>query len=252
MFRRSPSGAFPVRVAGFSVVLLGLAAAPAAAAAQEDSSRLVGRVSAAASGKPLAGVMVALRGTGLFQVTDSTGEFAIGGVPPGDYTLHISYRNRRSEEYEIGLLAGRTLEVVVLLDAQAVDLAPIVVEARAPHAALTLVGFYARRDKGFGMFVTREDIERRNPDALTSLLAGTGIRVVCRRGVCVPTVLAGARRCPLAVFLDGLWVKDFDLSWIPPRDVLGVEIYRHGPEVPVEFTRYAADCGAVIVWTRRR
>jgi len=33
--------------------------------------------------------------------------------------------------------------------------------------------------------------------------------------------------------------------------VQAIEVYRQS-ETPVEFARFAMDCGAVVVWTRRR
>ena len=39
------------------------------------------------SQKPLAGIQVAVKGTGLFDTTDHLGRFRLGGLLPGDYIL---------------------------------------------------------------------------------------------------------------------------------------------------------------------
>lgn len=38
-------------------------------------------------GAPLAGIAVAIKGTGLFDTTDEQGRFTLGSMPPGEYTL---------------------------------------------------------------------------------------------------------------------------------------------------------------------
>jgi hypothetical protein len=230
-----------------------LAVTAAAAAARQDTlARLTGTVSASTSGRPLAGVMVAVAGTGAFQVTDSTGAFALASLPPGRRTLRLSYGDRVSDDYDVVLQRGRTVDLAILLDVGggAIDLAPIVVEATSAAYGLTLAGFYARRTKGFGHFVTGADIERRHPDRLSAMLVGTGIVMRCVRSVCYPTRVASGRRCAVSVFMDGMKVEQYDIDAIPPDDVLGVEVYRQGADTPVEFSRWSAACGAVLIWTK--
>ncbi len=41
----------------------------------------------AADGAPLAGIEVAVKGTGLFDTTDHQGRFTLGSLPSGQYTL---------------------------------------------------------------------------------------------------------------------------------------------------------------------
>jgi hypothetical protein len=226
-------------------------AALALAAAQQDTlARLTGTVSSSNSGRPLPGVMVAVVGASAFQVTDSTGTFTVARLAPGRRTLRLSYGGRVSEDYDVVLQPGRTADLAILLDVSGVDLAPIVVEATSTAYTLSLAGFYARRRKGFGHFVTREDIERRGPHRLSALLAGTGIVMRCVRSVCYPTRTASGRRCTVSVFVDGMKVEQYDIDAIPPEDVLGIEVYRQGADTPVEFSRWSAACGAVVIWTK--
>lgn len=239
----------PLRIALSLAAVLALGA-PSAAAQQDTLAGLTGIVTASNNGRPLAGVMVSVRGTGAFYVTDSTGAFAIVRLPPGRHTLRLAFKTLVSEDYQVVLRQGRTLELSILLDVGGVDLAPIVVEASSGEWVLSLAGFYARRDKGFGRFVTRDDIERRGPATLGAMLAGTGIVMRCVRTHCVPTRYASGRRCAVAVFLDGLRVESYNIDMIPPQDVLGIEVYRQGADTPAEFSRWSADCGAVVIWTK--
>lgn len=238
-----------MRIAVPLALLLAIGAAPGAAQ-QDTLARLTGTVSSATNGRPLPNVMLAVKGTGAFQVTDSTGRFNIVRLPAGRHTLRVAYEDRASEDYQIVLQRGRALEISILLDVAGVELAPIVVEATSSEWALSLAGFYSRRDRGFGRFVTRDDIARRHPANLSTMLAGTGVVMRCVRTHCVPMRYASGRRCPVSVFLDGVRVENYNIDMIPPEDVLGIEVYRQGADTPAEFSRYSADCGAVVIWTK--
>lgn len=237
-----------VRFAGLGL-LFSLTAASGVAGQQDTLATLTGLVRSAGSGQPLADVLVSVRGaaTGAFQVTDSAGRFRIARLPPGRYTLRLAYAGQTAEDYQVAVAPGRTLDLSILLDAKAVDLSPIVVEAAATDYALNLAGFYARKGHGFGRFVTRDDIDRRRPTNLSAMLSGTGITMRCQRTQCV-AVRAG-RRCTVAVFLDGVWVENYDIDLIPPEDVLGLEVYRQASDTPTEFSR-SSGCGAIVIWTK--
>ncbi|HWQ54324.1 MAG TPA: TonB-dependent receptor [Bryobacteraceae bacterium] len=56
----------------------------------QSSGRVSGVVVDARGGEPLARVQVQLTGTAFSAVTGATGGFAIEGIPPGEYTLHVS------------------------------------------------------------------------------------------------------------------------------------------------------------------
>jgi hypothetical protein len=223
----------------------------AATTVQQDTlGRVSGTVGGSRNGQPLADVMVTVKGTRGFHVTDSTGSFSIDRVPPGRYTLRLAWHDRVSEDYQIALRPGQHLELSILLDVGGVELAPIVVEASSTEWVLSLAGFYSRRHKGFGRFVTGDEIERRKPANLSALLTANGIAMRCVRSACYPTRYASGRRCNVPVFLDGLRVETYDIDNIPPTDVLGIEVYRQGADTPAEFSRFSADCGAVLIWTK--
>ena len=233
-----------------ALALVVAAALTAAATHQDSLARLTGTVSGSKNGRPLADVMVSVKGTGGVHRTDSTGAFAIERIPPGRHTLRLAWHDRVSEDYQVALRAGQVLELAILLDVGSVELAPIVVEATSTDAVLSLAGFYQRRGKGFGRFVTGEDIEKRKPANLSAMLTASGITMRCVRTACYPARYASGRRCAVPVFLDGLRVEAYDIDNIPPTDVLGIEVYRQGADTPAEFSRWSADCGAVIIWTK--
>jgi len=232
-----------------SLVLIGWA--PLVAYAQIDSARLAGSVRSSINGLPVAGVMIALRGTQIFDVTDSVGSFALTGLPSGRQMIRILYQDSVSYEHQIRLTAGKTLTLSVLLDVDAIELAPIVVEAKTVRAERSLAGFYDRRKWGFGRFYTQQDLVRRRGLPLRSLLGESGVSMSCRRGYCIPLTWSDGRTCVMSLYLDGVGLPADQLDMIHIDDLAGVEVYKRGFDVPVEFqSRLGGGCGASLMWRR--
>lgn len=202
------------------------------------------------------------------QVTDETGGFS------------AKIRRRTAARLEVGKLGYESvvtpllhfgedelLVVEVMLDVDAVPLAPleVVATAESSERAPLFEGFDHRRDRGFGSFFTRPEIEDIQPQRVTDLLqripgvqlvgAGAGHRRTITmhrsRGI------AAGRGCPVQIFLDGVLmtrVPSVDVAiddLVAPGDLEGVEIYRGLATVPAEFLNPNARCGVVALWTRR-
>jgi len=194
--------------------------------------------------------MIAVPKVRTFDVSDSTGSFTLVGLPGGRQTVRILYGDSLSYEQEINLKRGKTVSLSVLLDIAAVELSPIVVEARSLRAYRSLAGFYDRKRWGFGRFYTLSDLDDRRGLSLQTLLRESGVQVQCGLGYCVP--LSGVvRRCVMSLYLDGMRLPADELDRIWVDELAGVEVYKHGVEVPAEFqTTFGGDCGAVLMWSR--
>ena len=240
-----------MRRAPFSGLLfLGMLVTPAHAQ-RDTTARLVGIVRSSINGLPISGVMVAVRGSRVLDVSDSTGSFALGGLPAGRQLVRILHGDSLVYEHEMDLKQGKTLTLSVLLDVVAAELAPIVVEAQTSRAERSLAGFYDRRKRSVGRFYTRADLVQRAAVSLDGVLSESGVQVVCRRGSCLPIGPAGARHCVMALYLDGLRVPGSYLNQIRVDDLAGVEVYKFGIEVPTEFrSGFRNTCGAVVAWSR--
>lgn len=104
-------------------LLMGLLAiAPGAAIAQE-AVQVTGQVTAAATGQPMPGVSVVVKGTTIGTLTDGNGNYVIR-VPAGQRMLTFSYIGYRSVDAEI---TGSTLNVS--LEIQPIGLEGVVVTA---------------------------------------------------------------------------------------------------------------------------
>jgi hypothetical protein len=113
-------------------------------------------------------------------------------------------------------------------------------------------GFHDRRSAGFGRFVTREDIERREVSDTKELLRGMpGVRLVGERVQMSSS--SSTPRCLVQYFVDAIHITGapFDfLRQFRPRDIEGIEVYRGPAETPPEFSRGGAQCGVIAIWTR--
>lgn len=227
-------------------------------------ARLRGLAISSYNGQPLAGVLVAVPAARRFVITDSTGAFSITGLPDGDQKIRVSYEGRDTEEYPFTLRSGRTTKIAVLLDLNAADLDPLVVEAQHPDGWRDLGGFYARRSwyRGAARFFTREEIERSHPSKISTLLAWERITTRCFDG-CRPTRFSWGRLCAVPISVNGMPLREQDYDRIAIRDVAAVEVYHsvtpYGLNMGMRLVPFSTvwnpnsdgrSCGSVFIWTR--
>jgi hypothetical protein len=154
----------------------------------------------------------------------------------------------------------------VLLEPLAVDLAEVVISGERLVVPAHMRGFYDRRERGVGSFLTREEIERRMaPRLIDILLTIPGVRIK-GSDEHVYLVRAGPRcrntepPIPPVIFVDGrTWASILAddpitelLYSIRPETVMGIEVYDSQAQVPFEFQRRETRCGAIVIWTRLR
>ncbi len=250
---------------GLSALVLLL---PAAAWAQlsDTSARIRGSAISAFNGRPIAGVMISVPEVKKFVVTDSDGQFALAGLPAGKRSIRVSYEGRQTQDYVFTLQGQQTKQIAVVLDVDAEDLNPIVVEARQANIWRDLAGFYERRRTygAFAHFFTREEIAKMRPTRLSGLLTLEGIVTRCYQD-CRPTRYTRGKLCTVPVSVDGVALREMDYDQIAVSDVAGVEVYRGVPPTDLNHSLVptvgssiwmgtglsaAGQCGLVEIWTR--
>ena len=245
------------------------------------------------SDAPLGGgqvVLVGSEGRSHRRVTtDLTGRFSFRDITPGPIRMRASKLGFETAVTPfIQTENGDTVVVEVRLARGAVLLAPVTVVARSrPRPSIQLEGFYDRMEAGFGYFLTRDDIQRRNASYLSDLILTVpgmrlgGTTVGGRRTVTSTRALRGWGSCPVQVFVDGfhmnrrimrraetgtralvdssggpLFNEESDPGFsiddhIVPSSVEGMEVYKGTSDVPAEFWTPDAMCGTVVIWSRR-
>ena len=109
--------------------------------------------------------------------------------------------------------------------------------------------------------VTRRDIERRGPIALSQMLRGmAGLRLADSSGSTVAISTRGMKvngggvvPCVLRVMLDGIVLSASNsIDNVMPNDVYAVEVFYGAARMPPQLAGIRADawCGLVAIWTR--
>jgi len=238
--------------------------------AEAQVVRIEGRVIAEDTELPLGYAEVTLRrpdGRFLSRVeTDTTGTFAFVVARESAIRLSAKRLGYRAATTPVLHFDGRTyFRVEVRLDTDALLLAPLeVVVWSEVDPSPMLDAFRRRRASGLGNFISRAEIERRNPAHTSDLLrtlpgvhlsgSGRGSRPVIDLG------RGAGRDCVTQIFLDGMLmnrriggtVPDVRLDdLVSPASIEGIEVYNGLSTIPPEFLTDDAPCGVVAVWTRR-
>jgi hypothetical protein len=206
-------------------------------------------------GTAIGGAEIALRGSQLLVETDERGEFRLAKVPAGPLTLRVRRIGFRPDTTQLMVLAGEIVSLEMTIHRLAVQLQPVVVLGRR-NLSGRMAGFYARKDRGIGRFITRDEIEKRNPPNLTDMFRMIPGARIDSRGPGRNQVRFRGATCPPLTWLDGtpLFAGEFDLDALSPRSLEGMEIYSGPSSVPTEFlgTRgISSSCGTIVIWSRQ-
>ncbi len=244
-----------------ALCLLALAA-PARAQTQDSTARaqaptagIAGTVVAAQTGEPLLGVQVLIKGTRRWGITNQDGIFRLVGLKPGPVVIEFRHPNRAPVTYNLTLDTDKVTELAVKIDTRTVALPEVVVEGQETRPAAKMQDFFSRKAAGHGgYFITRKDIEERQPRVLSDMMRRVpGLRVDCDFGSCQVTSFNEARRiagdCPIQYFLDGVPFSG-DVDQLTPDQVEGIEIYRGSASIPPQFNTGTSMCGVIAVWSR--
>lgn len=231
-----------------------------------------------ATGAPLPGTTVVLLDTVGAEVrraeTDGDGAFALDAPAAGRWTLwtdRVGYGPLLSSVLMIP--PRRPLVLELRLVPLPVRLAPLTVFVESRRLALDAVGFYDRRQRGIGRFITADEIERRFSTQLTDVLRmepSVHVYPILSAGESNATVLSfrGQRRdfsgmlCLPTLVVDGTVVRRGVTGptagpvmrldeLIHPAEVEAIELYPSGAGVPPRFGGTDARCGVILIWRKR-
>jgi hypothetical protein len=207
-------------------------------------------------GTPIPGVEVVLLQSRGAVRSDSLGVFRFVDIPAGRRQLHFRRLGFAPKSMDADIAEGKTLALTVVLEASATEIEGVTVEEMARRRQ-TLADFYDRSSRGFGHFVTREQIEKRNPMNLSDMMRMIpGARLIPMRNGGQAALrfnrAMGGRDCPPQYWVDGVKTYALNIDDIIPQDVEGIEIYEGASSVPPQFNTKEGTtiCGVVLIWTR--
>ncbi|MFI5231718.1 MAG: TonB-dependent receptor [Gemmatimonadales bacterium] len=248
------------------------------ARAQQRLATLRGTVVADSTNFPLGAAEVAIPRLLKHVVTDSAGNFILGGVPLGNEIIIVRRIGFASLTTQLHFAAGDTVDVDFVLLPTAQRLAEVKVKGKTTRGKLA--DFDRRRAEGFGHFFTDSQLVKMTNRLLSEVVntipgpqiyrsnTSTAAWVSTARGT---QSLAGAfvldqsdvrrgapnNQCYAAVFLDGVPVFTgrrgqllFDINTIPTAQIAGIEYYGGAGSLPPEFNVGGNTCGALVIWTK--
>lgn len=254
-----------MRIIGFAVIVTFVVALPARG---QVNAKVIGTVTGHDNRRAVELVQVRVPALGLRAETNESGRFELV-LPPGAHELVLDRIGYETRTVQVDINGPGIIDVAIQMATKAVELPPVVVEVRSEW--LTEAGFYERRDFGGmkGYFITRADLERRKPRAVTDLLDDIpGSRVIFqepgkrtvrfnRQGRCEPDLYIDGHlyrnsSSPMVSNGSGIAfapklnrVDDFDVLPIPAVEAMEVYV---GSGTP---TRFRSDCGVILLWTRK-
>lgn len=236
-----------------------VAVAPGLVQAQTATLRLL--VTSHDTGEPLANVEVALLETTISGMTDADGWVSLGNINPGLQMLSVHRLDFQRELIPVTFEADATLEADLALVPAPVPLGEIEITAEKVDQTLEQRGFYERREKGLGEFITREELDEKGKNTMVEALRGVhGVRfqqmdgvlvAVSTRAVTAEGGAFSARPCPFSIYVDGTRIgtgAEVLDEVIALHNVVGIEVYKGASGLPPEFNLFSA-CGAIVVWT---
>ena len=219
-------------------------------------ARVTGRV-ADAVGAAIVKAEIVVTNTNYRAESGTDGRFELVGLPTGPVEVIVRRLGFSPAKIPLELGSGELRDIRVLLSPVATMIDSIAVTAEAPAIEKAYGGFEMRKSRGFGTFITREQIEKKNPRVTTDLFRTvSGVKLLRESGTptVVSTRLGTLAYCPVRYFIDGanypLYGQSIDIM-VQVADIGAIEVYPGGATVPPQFGGRESACGVIAIWTRQ-
>jgi hypothetical protein len=240
-----------------------------------------GRVVDPATGAPVPNAEVTVNWTQgevtSTEITNSQGFFRVLTPWIGTFVLRadaLGYKPLQSDTVPIE--PGKLTVVEIELPPEPIALDPLVVVAESRAFHLDVNGFYERAQRGFGHFITPEEIEARKPVGLSDLLRDVpGLRVAATAfGTQVlfqkpsMTITGDPETyCEPRLYVDGMQVSQpqigsvreetalagiFPDQLVPLSAIAGLEVHTRSTGIPLAYGGTQGSCGVILIWTKGR
>ena len=208
-------------------------------------------------GHAVPGAEVRTRGNAVVAFSDDSGRFHVAQMPVGARGVLVRRLGFAPARAPITRGSGTTDSVRVTLRAIAQSLPEITIEEQ--HDSLSkkvLAEFWARRARGFGKFLTRDEIEQKGASRFVDVVrAVSSVTIQNSRGrpdIRFRGAGVGAmfRDCPPQYWLDGIPLMNGSADEFSPDNVEAIELYPGPATTPPQFNMRGQTCGTVVVWSR--
>jgi hypothetical protein len=201
-----------------------------------------------------------LEGTAIEARTDSIGTFQLV-VPAATYSLLVRHVGFRAVRRAVTLTTNDTLRALITLAvSDRPELDTVVVRSNRDYAP-GRAGFAHRKMLGLGKFLDAQEMRKRDGRELSNVLRQLGGIKVERhpQNPNLEWAVHPFAGCFTNIMLDNVWIfrglrgeePPNIRKLIPIMDLEAIEYYRGGASLPTEFNTLNADCGVLVLWTRR-
>ena len=245
--------AIPFRASALAAVVL----AGAAATSEAQAPRALFGLVKDSLGRAVPGAEVRARGDVVVAFSDDSGRFHVAQMPVGARGVSVRRLGFAPARAAITANAGTVDSVIVTLRAMVLELPEITVQEQ--HDSLSrkyLPEFWARRARGFGKFVTRDEIQQKGSSRFVDIVRSVaGVQIMTHRGR-QEIRFRGAgigsmtRDCPPQYWLDGIPLMSGSAEEFSPDNVEAIELYAGPATTPARFNTRGPTCGTVVVWSR--
>ena len=223
------------------------------------------------NGKPAADAAISV-GPGLVSTrTDAQGHYAFPSAPAGTQLIEARIIGARPVRHSLDLEADTPKVFDIDFKSAVVEL-PMVAISGKQTARGRFAEFAERQKTGMGQYITAEEIDRRKPTDMISLLSRSGLTYSMsrdgRRNLLMRS--SSGNNCAPTYFVDGMrWMGGTsgaggamsggasggsspieDLSnFFRPEEIRAVEIYKGFGAIPTQYDPVNG-CGVVLIWTR--
>lgn len=239
--------------------------------AQQRASVLAGKVVADGSTRTLAGAEVSVRGIARVVRSDSSGLFAIDGIPAGEQTIAIRHPGYEPLSVTIAFTGADTLARLFVLNQATMPLTAS--DDSVDITADKYRDFRRRRARGLGLFLVHDDFANLYDRPLSDVLRrlpgivfqrnqrNPGVAVASARGVTSVFARDGsdgfAPACYLQLYVDGIRVfapnngqNPVDINSWRTDDIEAIEYFPSPDRTPPELGGTGSACGTLSLWLR--
>jgi hypothetical protein len=226
--------------------------APATSHAQ--SARSLSGIVRDSAGHAVPSAEVRARGNVLVARSDDSGRFHVPQMPVGARGVFVRRLGFVPQRVLIPANpAGTTDSIAVTLIAVATALPSVT--ALAQHDSISrhvLAEFWTRKARGFGKFITRDDIDRRGGMHFTDLVR-TVPSVIIQNHRGRPEIRFSRsmiRDCPPQYWVDGVPLERGSADEFTPDNVEAIELYSSPATTPPQYATRSMTCGTILIWSR--
>jgi hypothetical protein len=216
-------------------------------------SRATGRVVEDGTNRGIGDAEIHVARTPIRVTSAGDGSFRLPDLPAGRYLLETSHLGFGTRSDTVEVEYGSIMLYTIGLAPEAIVLQPIDVAVRS--VMLEQRGFYVRRERGMGAYLTRQDWSGRVMHLPSELLRTVpGVRIVPQRGG-FGNIVLDRGNCAFRYYVDGLPMgPTFQMDELTAEWIEAMEVYRGVAQIPIEFrappTAARANCGAIVIWLR--